>query len=202
MGERTLRRADLDSDPIRQFRLWFREAEQLAIPLAEGVALATVDAEGRPNCRVVLIKEVRDEGFVFFTNYESTKGEEIASNDRVALTFWWTALERQVRIRGRASKTSDEVSDEYFASRPRGSRISACVSQQSQPVESREALEREKNQLTRELEGRDVPRPRNWGGYLVRPQQIEFWQGREDRLHDRFLYDRSEGSWTIERLAP
>lgn len=200
--DRRLSRSDLDPNPIAQFRRWFDAANQEQIPIAEGMALATAGADGQPSLRVVLLKEIRDDGFVFFTNYTSRKGEEISRNPQVALTIWWATLERQIRIEGEAARTSPEVSDAYFASRPRGSRISASISAQSRPVESRAVLEQRAAALEEELEGRPVPRPEEWGGYLVRPDRMEFWQGREDRLHDRFVYEKDGDGWTITRLSP
>jgi pyridoxamine 5'-phosphate oxidase len=188
-------------DPIEQFGAWFAEAEQV-VPLTEAMALATVDEDGAPDARMVLLKGFGRDGFRFFTNYESTKGRELASDPRVALVIYWRELDRQVRIRGTVERLSPEDSDAYFQSRPRDSRIAAAVSPQSRPIE-REELDRLYDDLAHELGDSDPGRPESWGGYLVRPDSIEFWQGRDSRMHDRFLYTReSDGSWRIERLAP
>jgi pyridoxamine 5'-phosphate oxidase len=188
-------------DPIEHFGAWFAEAEQV-VPLTEAMALATVDEDGAPDARMVLLKGFGRDGFRFFTNYESAKGAELAANPRAALIVYWRELDRQVRIRGTVEMLSPEDSDAYFQSRPRDSRIAAAVSPQSRPIE-REELDRLYDDLAHELGDSDPARPESWGGYLVRPDSIEFWQGRDSRMHDRFLYKReSDGSWRIERLAP
>jgi pyridoxamine 5'-phosphate oxidase len=188
-------------DPIAQFGAWFAEAEQV-VPLPEAMTLATVDADGAPNARMVLLKGFGPDGFRFFSNYESAKGRELASDPRAALVVYWRELDRQVRARGKVERLSAPDSDAYFASRPRDSRIAAAISPQSRPIE-REELERSYQELVSELGEADPSRPEYWGGYLVRPEAIEFWQGRDSRMHDRFLYSREpDGSWTIERLAP
>jgi pyridoxamine 5'-phosphate oxidase len=188
-------------DPIEQFGAWFAEAEQV-VPLPEAMTLATVDADGSPDARMVLLKGFGRDGFRFFTNYESAKGTELAANPRVALVVYWRELDRQVRVRGTAERLPAADSDEYFASRPRDSQIAAATSPQSRPIE-RDELDRRYDELARELGDADPTRPEQWGGYLVRPDSIEFWQGRDSRMHDRFLYTReSGGSWRIERLAP
>jgi pyridoxamine 5'-phosphate oxidase len=188
-------------DPIAQFGAWFAEAEQV-VPLPEAMTLATVDADGAPNARMVLLKGFGPDGFRFFSNYESAKGRELASDPRAALVVYWRELDRQVRARGKVERLSAPDSDAYFASRPRDSRIAAAISPQSRPIE-REELDRSYQELVSELGEADPSRPEYWGGYLVRPEAIEFWQGRDSRMHDRFLYTREpDGSWTIERLAP
>jgi pyridoxamine 5'-phosphate oxidase len=188
-------------DPIEQFGAWFAEAEQV-VPLPEAMTLATVDADDSPDARMVLLKGFGRDGFRFFTNYESAKGTELAANPRVALVVYWRELDRQVRVRGTAERLPAADSDEYFASRPRDSQIAAATSPQSRPIE-RDELDRRYDELARELGDADPTRPEQWGGYLVRPDSIEFWQGRDSRMHDRFLYTReSGGSWRIERLAP
>ncbi|HEY6671248.1 MAG TPA: pyridoxamine 5'-phosphate oxidase [Solirubrobacterales bacterium] len=188
-------------DPIEQFGAWFAEAEQV-VPLPEAMTLATVDADGSPDARMVLLKGFGRDGFRFFTNYESAKGTELAANPRVALVVYWRELDRQVRVRGTAERLPAADSDEYFASRPRDSQIAAATSPQSRPIE-RDELDRRYDELARELGDADPTRPEQWGGYLVRPDSIEFWQGRDSRMHDRFLYTgKPDGSWTIERLAP
>ena len=188
-------------DPLEQFGAWFAEAEQV-VPLPEAMTLATVDADGAPNARMVLLKGFGPDGFRFFSNYESAKGRELALDPRAALVVYWRELDRQVRARGKVERLSVADSDAYFASRPRDSRIAAAISPQSRPIE-REELERSYQELVSELGEADPSRPEYWGGYLVRPEAIEFWQGRDSRMHDRFLYTREpDGSWTIERLAP
>jgi pyridoxamine 5'-phosphate oxidase len=188
-------------DPLEQFGAWFAEAEQV-VPLPEAMTLATVDADGAPNARMVLLKGFGPDGFRFFSNYESAKGRELASDPRAALVVYWRELDRQVRARGKVERLSAPDSDAYFASRPRDSRIAAAISPQSRPIE-REELDRSYQELVSELGEADPSRPEYWGGYLVRPEAIEFWQGRDSRMHDRFLYTREpDGSWTIERLAP
>jgi len=193
----------LADDPIEQFAIWFQQAEAI-VPLAEAMTLATVDEEGSPDARMVLLKGFGPDGFRFFSNYESTKGVELAAIPRAALIIYWRELDRQVRVRGAVERLPATESDAYFASRPRDSRIAASISPQSRPIE-RDELDRRYEEMVRELGGADPPRPEGWGGYLVRPDAIEFWQGRESRMHDRFLYTRKTGNedgWRIERLAP
>jgi len=203
-----LRRKDLDADPIVQFGRWF----ELAVAARSGEAertdvtagtLATVDGEGRPSARVVLLKGVDERGFVFFTNYESRKGREIAGNPNVALVFYWPDQERQVTIAGAASKVPRAESEAYFKSRPRGSRLAAVASNQSEAIANREVLESRWRELQAKHPSEDVPMPANWGGFVIAPVRIEFWQGRPSRMHDRFRYARQgDGRWLIERLSP
>ena len=195
-----LDRDRLADDPMEQFAAWFAEARE-DVPLDEAMTLATVDEQGRPDARMVLLKGFGPEGFRFFTNYESAKGRELEANPRAALVVYWRELDRQVRVRGEVERLSAPDSDDYFASRPRESRVAASVSPQSRPIE-REELDRLFEEMLRGLGDDDPVRPEHWGGYLVRPSAIEFWQGRENRMHDRFLYTREDGSWGIERLAP
>jgi pyridoxamine 5'-phosphate oxidase len=197
-----LDRENLADDPIEQFAAWFAEARE-AVPLAEAMTLATVDADGAPDARMVLLKGFGADGFRFFTNYESAKGEQLTANSLAALILYWRELDRQVRVRGRVERLTDEDSDSYFASRPRDSRIAAAVSPQSRPIE-RADLDRRYAELAEELGEGDPERPPHWGGYLVRPETIEFWQGRDSRMHDRFRYTRKTGDegWEIQRLAP
>ena len=191
----------LAPDPIEQFREWWQRAER-DVPLPEAMTLATVDEEGVPDARMVLLKGFGPDGFRFFTNYESAKGVELAASPRAALVIYWRELDRQVRVRGAVERLPAEDSDAYFASRPRDSRIAAAASPQSRAIERAE-LDRRYDELDAELGGAEVPRPDYWGGYLLRPDAIEFWQGRESRMHDRFRYTRDAGGgWTIERLAP
>jgi pyridoxamine 5'-phosphate oxidase len=188
------------ADPIEQFESWFAEAERV-VPLPEAMTIATVDTDGAPNARMVLLKGVGPDGFRFFTNYESAKGEELAANPRAALVIYWRDLDRQVRIRGKVERLSAEDSDAYFASRPRDSQIAAAISPQSRPIE-REELDRRYGELAAELGESDPERPEHWGGYLLRPDEIEFWQGRDSRMHDRLVYRRGPEGWEVQRLAP
>jgi len=196
-----LRRADLEDDPIAQFAAWFRVAKREA-PLPEAMALATVDAAGNPDARMVLLKGVDAEGFRFFTNHESAKGGQLESGAGAALVIYWRELDRQVRVRGVVERLGEAESDAYFATRSRDSQIGAWASPQSQPLESREQLDDRVREAEARFADREVPRPGHWGGYLVRARTIEFWQGQVGRLHDRFCYTRTGGCWQIERLAP
>ena len=197
-----LDRADLAPDPIVQFHEWFQKVIGADLHEPNAMILATATAEGKPSARTVLLKGYDERGFVFYTNYEGRKAKEIEANPTCALLFYWGELERQVRIEGRASRLSGEESDAYFAGRPRGSRLGAWASEQSRPVEDRGVLEERVRSLEAEYEGRGIPRPPFWGGYRVEPQEIEFWQGRENRLHDRLVYRREDGAWRVERLQP
>lgn len=197
----SLNEADVAADPFTQFQRWFDEALRAELPMANAMTLATVAADGAPSARIVLLKGIDHGGFVFFTNYMSRKGRELAANPRAALVFHWTDLEREVRIDGSVEKVSAAESDEYFASRPLGSRHAAIASPQSEVVASRADLEA-RFAAAAATHGEAAPRPPHWGGYRVKPVSVEFWQGRPSRLHDRLLYTRQGDRWTLSRLAP
>jgi pyridoxamine 5'-phosphate oxidase len=198
-----LRRADLDADPIAQFTKWFQQAVASAVPEPNAMTLATADASSHPSARIVLLKNADQRGFTFYTNYDSRKGRELAENPNASLAFFWPQLERQVCIAGTVGKVSRAESEKYFNSRPRGSRLSAWVSHQSEAIADRAALEKKLVELEQKFPGELVPLPPYWGGFCVEPARIEFWQGRPNRLHDRFRYLRqSDASWVIERLSP
>lgn len=191
------------SDPILFFRKWFTEAEAARITEINAMTLATVDAHHLPHARIVLLKGLDEQGFVFFTNYDSAKGQEINANPQVALVFFWKELERQVRIEGYIEKIADDESDAYFHSRPIGSRLGAWASPQSKKIPDRNILDLNYSKYKEEFSGLNIPRPQHWGGYRVMPSHIEFWQGRPSRMHDRILFSKTgEGSWERHRLAP
>jgi len=195
--------SDLNPDPIVQFQSWFADAQKSEIVEPNAMSLATATSDGMPSARFVLLKGVDERGFRFFTNYESRKGNELLANPQAALAFFWAKLERQVRIEGHVERLSAEESAAYFRSRPKGSQISSAISPQSQPLPDRESLERQVAAASETYAESDVPFPaETWGGYVVIPERIEFWQGRKSRLHDRFRYQLEKGHWKIERLAP
>lgn len=194
--------SDLARDPIEQFRRWFDEALEANLHEPNAMTLATATSDGKPSARIVLLKGYDERGFVFYTNYEGRKAVELRENPHIALVFYWGELSRQVRVEGHASRVSAPESDAYYRSRPRGSRLGAWASEQSRMVEGRGVLEERLSELEAKYEGRDVPRPPFWGGYRVEPETFEFWQGRENRLHDRLVYRRAEGGWEVKRLQP
>jgi pyridoxamine 5'-phosphate oxidase len=198
---KTLDERDVDRDPLKQFGVWMVEAIHAQVPEPTAMSLATVGADGRPAGRIVLLKGLDPKGFVFFTNYESRKGRDLAAHPFAALTFMWKELERQVRIEGAVEKVSAEESSAYYTTRPLGSRIGAWASPQSRAIENRGWLEKRWEELGRQ-HGENPPRPAHWGGYRVLPEHLEFWQGRRSRLHDRIAYSRLGNAWQIERLAP
>lgn len=196
-------RKDLNEDAVEQFRTWLRQAIEAELPEPNAMTVATVDAQGCPAARILLLKGIDDRGFHFFTNVESHKGMQLRAKSAAALVFHWVTLERQVRIRGPVTSLPRDVVDTYFKTRPRGSQLGAWASEQSRVVSNREVLEQRLKEVEKRFEGQEVPAPPFWGGFAVHPESIEFWQGRTNRLHDRFLYTRLEkGGWKIERLSP
>ncbi|WPU96612.1 pyridoxamine 5'-phosphate oxidase [Mucilaginibacter sabulilitoris] len=199
----TLSEKDTKASPVSQFEQWFNEALAAKLHEPNAMTLATATPNGKPSARIVLLKGFNEHGFIFYTNYLSRKGKEITKNPQGALTFFWGELERQVRIEGTIEKLSKEDSEKYFHSRPKGSQIGAVVSPQSQEIDGRETLEKKWSELETEYEGKEVPKPSFWGGYILNPQMVEFWQGRSSRLHDRILYKKvDKKSWKKVRLAP
>jgi pyridoxamine 5'-phosphate oxidase len=196
-----LDRAMLAGDPVAQFAAWWELAER-EVPLPDAMTLATVDADGAPDARMVLLKGFGADGFRFFTNYESRKGEQLAAAPRAALILYWREVDRQVRIRGAVERLPETESDAYFATRPRASQLGAWASPQSQPLADRAELDARLKEMEERFGDGEVPRPPHWGGYVVRHDEVEFWQGQVGRLHDRFLYTRAKDGWSIERLGP
>ncbi len=198
-----LQEADLDRDPFKQFDRWFQEALEAQLPEPNAMTLATATVEGVPSARIVLLKDFDTGGFVFFTSYQSQKAQELEQNPRAALVFFWAGLERQVRITGFTSRVSQQESEEYFLTRPRGSQLGAWASKQSEVVASRQVLEQRMGELEIQYQGSSIPVPPFWGGFRLAPQSIEFWQGRPNRLHDRLQYTlQPDRTWLIERLSP
>jgi pyridoxamine 5'-phosphate oxidase len=192
----------IDRDPIKQFQRWFDEAVAANLPLPEAMTLATATPDGKPSARRVLLKQVDEDGFVFFTNYKSAKSDELDVNPYAALVFYWSRLDRQVRVEGSVVRTSEEESREYFKTRPRESQIGAWASAQSEVISGRDVLEQRAQELEDQYRDREVDCPEYWGGYRLKPERIEFWKSRVGRLHDRILYERDLTGWTISRLAP
>ena len=192
----------IDRDPIKQFQLWFHDAIAAKLPMPDAMTLATATPDGKPSARMVLLKQVDHDGFVFFTNYRSAKAEQLDANPYAALVFYWAQLDRQVRVEGSVVKTSAQESRDYFKTRPRESQIGAWASAQSQSISSRDDLEQRAQELETLYCDRDIDCPEHWGGYRLNPARIEFWKSRVGRLHDRILYQRTATGWTITRLAP
>lgn len=199
----TLDKSDVLANPMEQFRVWFKDAETSnTVDEVNAMTICTVDAKGMPRGRVVLLKEIIEDGFIFYTNYKSEKGLAIDQNPKVSISFFWPGLERQIIIQGNASKISEEKSKDYFQKRPVKSQLGALVSNQSQEIRDRITLENRLTELEKEFKNKQIPKPENWGGYIIKPEAIEFWQGRSSRLHDRLLYSKADNDWIIKRLQP
>ena len=192
----------MHANPVKQFRLWFKEAERAGVKEPNTMTLATVSQQGQPTIRIMLMKEIADQGLVFYTNFRSRKGREMEELPKAALNFYWQDLERQVRFDGTVTKVPDDESDEYFHTRPRGSQLGAWVSEQSEPIPSRDYLEAQLKVYETRYKEHDIPRPTHWGGYLLTPVRVEFWQGGPHRLHDRIQYSLNNEHWDLQRLAP
>ena len=202
MSDRHLDESTIDPDPIKQFQAWFDDAINAGLILPEAMTVATSTKDGRPSARVLLLKQVDQDGFVFFTNYLSAKSQDLDANPYASLVFWWPPLEKQVRIEGRVIKTSRQESQQYFSTRPRESQIGAWASRQSAEISGRDELENRSAEFEQLYAGRPVDCPEHWGGYRLTPDRVEFWKGREGRLHDRIVYERLADGWTTKRLAP
>ncbi len=192
----------MHANPVKQFRLWFKEAERAGVKEPNTMTLATVSQQGQPTIRIMLMKEITDQGLVFYTNFRSRKGREMEELPKAALNFYWQDLERQVRFDGTVTKVPDDESDEYFHTRPRGSQLGTWVSEQSEPIPSRDYLEAQLKVYETRYKEHDIPRPTHWGGYLLTPVRVEFWQGGPHRLHDRIQYSLNNEHWDLQRLAP
>lgn len=197
-----LSRKSVEKDPLKQLEIWISDALEVKAREATAMSVVTAGIDGFPEVRIVLLKKLNKNGIIFFTNYSSSKGKAIERNNKVGLHFFWSEMERQVRISGYALKTSEEVSDIYFQSRPIASQIAAVVSNQSEEIPNREFLENRFFELQNQLHNQAPKRPDTWGGYIVKPEKLEFWQGRENRLHDRIVYEKNDSKWVIKRLAP
>ena len=200
--DKPLNLEDLNQDPLEQFNTWFQIAIDAEVNEANAMAISTISHEGTPRSRYVLFKDIVDGKLVFYSDYQSSKGREMDNNPNISALFFWPELHRQIRLEGVISKTSNEVSDNYFASRPRGAQLSAIASSQSTEIKGRETVEERIQELEKEFEGKDIPRPDNWGGYAIDISFWEFWQGRRSRTHDRFIYVKNDNSWEITRLSP
>ena len=200
--DKPLNLEDLNQDPLEQFNTWFQIAIDAEVNEANAMAISTISQEGTPRSRYVLFKDIVDGKLVFYSDYQSSKGREMDNNPNISALFFWPELHRQIRLEGVISKTSNEVSDNYFASRPRGAQLSAIASSQSTEIKGRETVEERIQELEKEFEGKDIPRPDNWGGYAIDISFWEFWQGRRSRTHDRFIYVKNDNLWEITRLSP
>ncbi len=200
--DKPLNLEDLNQDPLKQFSTWFQIAIDAEVNEANAMAISTITQEGTPRSRYVLFKDIVDDKLVFYSDYQSSKGREIDNNPNISGLFFWPELHRQIRLEGVISKTSNEVSDNYFSSRPRDAQLSAIASSQSAEIKGRETVEEKIQELEKEFEGKDIPRPDNWGGYAIDISFWEFWQGRRSRTHDRFIYVKNNNSWEITRLSP
>ena len=200
--DKPLNLEDLNQDPLEQFSTWFQIAIDAEVNEANAMAISTITQEGTPRSRYVLFKDIVDDKLVFYSDYQSSKGREIDNNPNISGLFFWPELHRQIRLEGVISKTSNEVSDNYFSSRPRDAQLSAIASSQSAEIKGRETVEEKIQELEKEFEGKDIPRPDNWGGYAINISFWEFWQGRRSRTHDRFIYVKNNNSWEITRLSP
>lgn len=198
----SLDESDVDRNPYEQFKKWLDEAVTSEVPEPNSMSLATVDASGKPHVRIVLLKGIDERGFIFYSNYDSDKGSQMDVNPNISLCFLWKELERQVRISGKVTRLDREESEEYFKSRPRMSQLGALASNQSEEIESRAVLEERFSSFEAKYEGKEIPMPEQWGGYMVEPTEIEFWQGRRSRLHDRIVFSQDNSNWKIKRLSP
>lgn len=201
-ADKPLEEKSVKENPLLQFSTWFEEAVNAQILDPYAMLISTVDETGQPHTRVVYLRNISEEGMIFYTNYNSQKGKNISASNKIALTFFWVELERQIRIEGTVKKVSEELSDKYFAARPRESQLGAWASNQSETIKNRAELEENLKHYTEKFKNSDVPRPPHWGGYIVEPTKFEFWQGRPSRLHDRLIYAKNNNDWIISRVAP
>lgn len=201
-ADKSLEEKSVKENPLLQFSTWFEEAVNAQILDPYAMLISTVDETGQPHTRVVYLRNISEEGMIFYTNYNSQKGKNISASNKIAITFFWVELERQIRIEGMVKKVSEELSDKYFAARPRESQLGAWASNQSETIKNRAELEENLKLYTEKFKNSDVPRPPHWGGYIVEPTKFEFWQGRPSRLHDRLIYAKNNNDWIISRVAP